>query len=116
MVTSINIRKVSSRGKVVIDLDVWMDDPDDFDFSPRIRLSGNRIEVRNAGDDELFASIDLDDDALLLAERDRVVEARIKFSVNGMHGVLTHKTPNPRTGPKSKKLAEPRWKTLLPLQ
>jgi hypothetical protein len=116
MVTSINIRKVSSRGKVVIDLDVWMDDPDDFDFSPRIRLSGNSIEVRNAGDDELFASIDLDDDALLLAERDRVVEARIKFSVRGMHGVLTHKTPNPRTGPKSKKLAEPRWKTLLPLQ
>jgi hypothetical protein len=116
MVTSINIRKVSSRGKVVIDLDVWMDDPDDFDFSPRIHLSGNSIEMRNAGDDELLASIDLDDDALLLAERDRVVEARIKFSVHGMHGVLTHKTPNPRTGPKSKKLAEPRWKTLLPLQ
>ena len=70
----------------------------------------------NSSGDEVLASIDLDDEALQMAERDRTVEARIKFSVHGMHGALIHKTPNPRTGPKAKKLAEPRWKTLLPLQ
>ena len=116
MVTSIDIKKVSSRGKVVIDLDVWMNDPDDYEFSPRISLAGNSIELREPSHDGVLASIELDDDALQLAERDRVVEARIKFSVHGMHGTLTHKTPNPRTGPKSKKLAEPRWKVMLPLQ
>ena len=116
MVTSMNIKKVSSRGKVVVDVDVWMDDPDDHDFSPRASISGNSLELRNSGGDEVLTSIELDDEALQLAERDRTVEARIKFSVHGMHGALVHKTPNPRTGPKAKKLAEPRWKTLLPLQ
>lgn len=115
MVTSIDIRKVSSRGKVVLDLDVWMDDPDDYDFSPRVTLTGSTVEIRNHGDEAVLATFDLDDDALVLAERDRVVEARIKFSVHGMHGTLTHKTPNPRTGPKAKKLAEPRWKQTLPI-
>ena len=116
MVTSIDIKKVSNRDKVVVDLDVWMDNPDDYDFSPRASLSGNSLEMRDASDSGILATIDLDDDALQMAERDRVVEARIKFSVHGMHGTLTHKTPNPRTGPKSKKLAEPRWKVMLPLQ
>jgi len=115
-VASIDIKKVSSRDKVVVDLDVWMDNPDDHDFSPRASLSGNSLEMRDANDTDILATIDLDDDALQMAERDRVVEARIKFSVHGMHGTLTHKTPNPRTGPKSKKLAEPRWKVMLPLQ
>ena len=116
MVTSIDIKKVSNRDKVVVDLDFWMDNPDDYDFSPRASLSGNSLEMRDACDSAILATIDLDDDALQMAERDRVVEARIKFSVHGMHGTLTHKTPNPRTGPKSKKLAEPRWKVMLPLQ
>jgi hypothetical protein len=44
-----------------------------------------------------------------------MVELRVKFNVQGMHGVLTQRTLNPRTGPKSKKLAEPSWKTILPL-
>ena len=99
-----------------MDLDVWMDDPNDIDFSPRIALVGNSIELRESTHEGVLASIELDDDALQLAERDRVVEARIKFSVHGMHGTLTHKTQNPRTGPKSKKLAAPRWKVMLPLQ
>jgi hypothetical protein len=48
-------------------------------------------------------------------ERDRMLELRVKFNVDGMHGVLLHKTPEPRDGPKSKKLAQPSWKTILPL-
>ena len=116
MVTSIDIKKVSSRDRVVVDLDVWMDNPDDYDFSPRVSLSGNSLEMRDASGSEILATFDLDDEMLQMAERDRFVEVRIKFSVHGMHGTLTHKTPNPRTGPKAKKLAEPRWKITLPLQ
>ncbi|HIH81850.1 MAG TPA: hypothetical protein HA309_05405 [Candidatus Thalassarchaeaceae archaeon] len=118
MVSSIDIKKVSSRDKVVIDLDVWMDDPDDYDFSPRASLVDNILSLYVQLDDneqEVLASFELDDDAVQLAERDRFVEARIKFGVHGMHGTLTHKTPNPRTGPNAKKLAEPRWKITLPL-
>ncbi len=119
MVSSVDIKKVSARDKVVIDLDVWMDNPDDYDFSPRISLVDNLLSLSvedESNEYEVLASAELDDEALKLAERDRVVEARIKFSVHGMHGTLTHKTPNPRTGPKAKKLAEPRWKIMLPLQ
>ncbi len=115
MVASMEITKVSARQRVVIDVEVWMEDPDTHDFQPRAHLSGATLSLRNAGDHEASTSIDLDDDMLVIAERDRVVEARIKFAVHGMHGVLTHKTPNPRIGPKAKKLAEPRWKALLPL-
>jgi len=116
MVTSVDIKKVTARDRVVLDLDVWMDNPDDYEFSPRVSLSGSTVELRQAGVDDVLATIDLDDGALAMAERDRTVEARIKFNVHGMHGTLVHKTPNPRTGPKAKKLAEPRWKTMLPLQ
>ena len=118
MVSSIDIKKVSSRDKVVVDLDVWMDDPDDYDFSPRASLVDNILSLFVQLDDneqEVLASFELDDDAVQMAERDRFVEARVKFSVHGMHGTLTHKTPNPRTGPNAKKLAEPRWKINLPL-
>lgn len=119
MVTSIDIRKVSVRDRVVVDLDVWMNNPDDHDFSPRASLVDNILSLSvevETNDFEVLASAELDDEALQLAERDRLVEARIKFSVHGMHGTLTHKTPNPRTGPNAKKLAEPRWKIMLPLQ
>ena len=118
MVTSVHIKKVSVRDRVVVDLEVWMDNPDDYDFSPRVSLVDNLLSVSvevESNDFEVLASAELDDEALQLAERDRLVEARIKFSVHGMHGTLTHKTPQPRSGPNSKKLAEPRWKIMLPL-
>ena len=57
MVTSIDIKKVSSRGKVVMDLDVWMNDPDDYDFSPRISLVGNAIELSEPTHEGVLASI-----------------------------------------------------------
>ena len=119
MVTSVDIKKVTARDKVVIDLDVWMEDPNDYDFSPRVSLVDNLLSLSvedESNDFEVLASAELDDQALQLAERDRVVETQIKFSVHGMHGTLTHKTPQPRTGPNAKKLAEPRWKIMLPLQ
>ena len=119
MVTSVHIKKVSVRDRVVVDLEVWMDNPDDYDFSPRVSLVDNLLSLSvevESNDFEVLASAELDDEALQMAERDRLVEARIKFSVHRMHGTLPQKTPQPRSGPNSKKLAEPRWKIMLPLQ
>ena len=47
-------------------------------------------------------------------ERDRRVELRVKFQVEGMHGKLLLSNPIPADG-KGKKLAEPRWKTIVPI-
>ena len=77
-------------------------------------MDGNSLSITNAGADA-GGSIDLDDEQMNAAERDRMVELRVKFSVDGMHGILTHKTKNTRIAPNAKKLAEPRWKTVLPL-
>jgi hypothetical protein len=115
MVASMKITKVTARARVVVDLDVWMGDADQHDFQPRATLTGTTLSLRNADDDEEQTSIDLEDDVLIVAERDRSIELRIKFGVHGMHETLIHKTPNPRIGPKAKKLAQARWKTLLPL-
>lgn len=114
MVRSIEIKKASVRDRLIIDVDVFMNEPKDFDFSPRATMEGNSLSITNAGADA-GGSIDLDEDQMNAAERDRMVELRVKFSVDGMHGVLTHKTKNTRIAPNAKKLAEPRWKTVLPL-
>ena len=81
MVTSIDIKKVSSRDRVVVDLDVWMSHPDDYDFSPRASLVDNilSLSVQLESDEyEILASFELDDELLQMAERDKFVEARIK--------------------------------------
>ena len=114
MVRSIEVKNASVRARLIVDVDVFMNDPDDFDFSPRASMDGNSLSITNAGADA-GGSIDLDDEQMNAAERDRMVELRVKFSVDGMHGILTHKTKNTRIAPNAKKLAEPRWKTVLPL-
>ena len=116
MATSIQITKASLRSRVVVDVEVWMDDPEDFDFSPRARMSDGQLHIQNEGQDDVFSTFELEEEMQIIAERDRLIELRIKFGVHGMHGILTHKTPLPRTGPNAKKLAESRWKTLLPLE
>ena len=115
MVKSMEITKVTIRDKLVIDANVLMEDPRDYDFSPRASLEGSTISIFNEGDEESPTSTDLDSEQMQIAERDRALELRVKFSVEGMHGILTHKTKNVKTGPNSKKLAEPRWKTVLPI-
>ena len=115
MVKSMEITKLSVREKLVVDLSVWMNDPEDYDFSPRASLEGSTMNLFNGKADIPSTSIELDEDQIITAERDRMIELRVKFSVEGMHGVLTNKTKNVRDGPNAKKLAEPRWKTLVPL-
>ena len=115
MVKSMEITKLSVREKLVADVSVWMNNPEDYDFSPRASLEGTTMSLFNGSEQNSFATVDLDDEQAMAAERDRMVELRVKFSVEGMHGVLTNKTKNVRDGPNAKKLAEPRWKTILPL-
>ena len=86
----------------MIDVNVWMKDPQDFDFSPRATLSNKTVVINNDGQHDHPSSIDLNEDQFLVAERDRMLELRVKFSVDGMHGVLTHRTKNIRDGPNSK--------------
>ncbi len=116
MATSIQIKKATLKERIVVDVDVWMNDPEDHDFSPRARMTGGQLHIQNADQDDVFSTFDLEEEMQIIAERDRCIELRIKFGVHGMHGTLTHKHPLPRTGPNSKKLAESRWKTLLPLE
>ena len=115
MVSSIDITKMTVRGRVVVDLEVRMQDPDEHDFQPRAHLDGSTLCITNEGYADEQASEELDDELLEACERDRFVELRVKFSVEGMHGVLTHPHPIVMDG-KAKKLAEPRWKTIVPLQ
>tara|TARA_B100000900_G_scaffold367920_1_gene344754 strand:- start:4769 stop:5116 length:348 start_codon:yes stop_codon:yes gene_type:complete len=115
MVKSMEITKLSVREKLVVDVSVWMNNPEDYDFSPRASLDGSTMNLFNGNEETPSASIQLDDEQIVTAERDRMVELRVKFAVEGMHGILTNKTKNVRDGPNAKKLAEPRWKTILPL-
>ena len=109
------ITKLSVREKLVVDVSVWMNNPEDYDFSPRASLAGATMSLFNGNEETPSATVDLDDEQAKVAERDRMVELRVKFCDEGMHGVLTNKTNNVRDGPNAKKLAEPRWKTILPL-
>ncbi len=115
MVKEMEITKVSIRDRLIADLKVIMNNPRDYDFSPRAEINGTTLFIKNEGDEVPTTSFELDSEMMQTAERDRMVELRVKFNVEGMHGVLLNRTPNSRDGPKSKKLAQPSWKTILPL-
>ena len=112
MATSIEITKATLRERVVVDVTVWMNDPEDYDFSPRAHMSEGTLHIQNAGQDDVSSNFDLEEEMLIAAERDRLIELRVKFGVHGMHGTLTHKHPF-QGWPKFQELAEPRWKTLF---
>ena len=116
MVKEMEITKVSIRDRLIADLKVIMQNPRDYDFVPRAEINGTTLLIKNNDDEDSKTSFELDSEMMQIVERDRMLELRVKFNVEGMHGVLLHKTPNPRDGPKSKKLAQPSWKTILPLE
>ena len=115
MVDSVEIKRVGIRDYLSIDVEAWMNDPDDMDFKPRTHLSGNRFSISSATSGRELASIELDDEQLEAAERDRQVELRVKFGVHGMHGRLNHIHPIIADG-KAKKLANANWKTVQPIE
>ena len=116
MVKEMEITKVSIRDRLIADLKVIMQNPRDYDFVPRAEINGTTLLIKNNDDEDSTTSFELDSEMMKTVERDRMFELRVKFNVEGMHGVLLHKTPITRDGPKSKKLAQPSWKTILPLE
>jgi len=115
MVDSINIKRVGIRDYLSIDLEVWMNGPDDMDFRPRAHIRGNKFSISSISSGKEMASIELDDEQMEAAERERQVELRVKFGVHGMHGRLVHIHPIIADG-KAKKLANANWKTVQPIQ
>lgn len=115
MVSSITINKIQNRDGLVIDTDATMDGPNDFDFVPRLSLDSGKLTIRSGDDGSELASTELDEEMLLLAEKDRFAELRVKFIVAGMHGRLNEIHPIIADG-KAKKLAESRWRTTLPIE
>ena len=69
MVKSMEITKLSVREKLVVDLSVWMNDPEDYDFSPRASLEGSTMNLFNGNADTPSTSIELDEEQIITAER-----------------------------------------------
>ena len=115
MVETIAIKRVGIRDYLSIDIEAWMENPDDMDFRPRAQVKGNTFTISSATTGKEMARVDLDDEQMEAAERDRQVELRVKFGVHGMHGRLSHIHPIIADG-KAKKLANANWKTVQPIQ
>ena len=84
MAKSFEITKVSIRERLVVDAKVGMKDPQDYDFSPRANLSGTTLSIVNESG-EPSSTFELDEEQVITAERDRMLELRVKFNVEGMH-------------------------------
>ena len=114
MVDTVEIGRVTLRDNVSLDLSVWMNDPDDWDFRPTLSYAGNTLTIRCANQGTVLASVDLDDEQDEALQRDRLAELRVKFQVHGMHGRLNDIHPIIADG-KAKKLATANWKTTQPV-
>jgi len=110
MVDTVEIGRVTLRDNVSLDLSVWMNDPDDWDFRPTLSYAGNTLTIRCANQGSVLATVDLDDEQDEALQRDRMAELRVKFQVHGMHGRLNDIHPIIADG-KAKKLATANWKT-----
>jgi len=114
MVDTLEVSRLSFRDGLVVDLSVWMNDPDDWDFSPALSMAENTLVITHAGTGVMLASVELDEEQLEAVEADRSVTVRVKFQVHGMHGRLNDIHPIIADG-KAKKLATANWKTTLPV-
>jgi len=114
MVDTVEVSRLSFRDGLVVDLSVWMNDPDDWDFAPALSMDGNALVISHAGTGDIMSSIELDEEQMETVEADRTVTVRVKFQVHGMHGRLNDIHPIIADG-KAKKLATANWKTVLPV-
>ena len=110
MVDTVEISRVTIRDNLSVDVSVWMNHPDDWDFRPALSLSKNEFIVSDIISGNRLASIELSDEESEVIHRDRVAELRVKFQVHGMHGRLQTINPIIADG-KAKKLATANWKT-----
>lgn len=114
MVDTVEIGRVTLRDNVSLDLSVWMNDPDDWNFRPVLSYAGNTLTIRCANEGAVLATVELDDEQDEALQRDRMAELRVKFQVHGMHGRLNDIHPIIADG-KAKKLATANWKTTQPV-
>ena len=110
MVDTVEISRVNIRDNLSVDVSVWMNNPDDWDFRPLLSCSGNEFLISDKISGNQLASVVLSDEELEVVQRDRVAELRVKFQVHGMHGQLATINPIIADG-KAKKLATANWKT-----
>ncbi|RJU90308.1 MAG: hypothetical protein DWC07_03730 [Candidatus Poseidoniales archaeon] len=110
MVDTVEISRINLRDTLSVDIAVWMNDPDDWDFRPSLHYSGSTFTIRCAISGKDMASVELDNEQDEALQRDRVAELRVKFQVRGMHGRLKDIHPIIADG-KAKKLATANWKT-----
>ena len=115
MVDTVEIGRVTLRDTLSLDLSVWMNHPDDWDFRPVLSYAGSTLTITCANQGTELATVDLDDEQDEALQRDRVAELRVKFQVHGMHGRLNDIHPIIADG-KAKKLATANWKTTQPVQ
>ena len=114
MVDSVEIKRGGIRDYLSVDIEVWMNNPDDMDFKPRTHISGNRFSISSAANGKEMASVELDDEQMQALETSLTAELRVKFQVHGMHGRLNKIAPIIADG-KAKKLATANWKTTQPV-
>jgi len=114
MVDTIEISRVNIRDSLSVDLSVWMNNPNDWQFQPTLSVTGNTFTVSSKETGDSLASIELDDEQLEAVQRDKTAELRVKFQVHGMHGRLNNIQPIIADG-KAKKLATANWKTQQPV-
>ena len=114
MVDTVEISRINIKNTVVVDVSVWMNHPDDWEFRPSLSVSDNQFMISDISTGKQLASVELSDEQVETLQRDRVAELKVKFQVHGMHGKLQTINPILADG-KAKKLASASWKTLQPV-
>lgn len=114
MVDTVEISKVNVKDTLVVDISVWMNHPDDWEFRPSLSVSDNQFKISDLSSGKHLASVELSDEQVEALQRDRVAELKVKFQVHGMHGQLQTINPIIADG-KAKKLATATWKTTQPV-
>ena len=110
MVDTVDISRVNVKNTLVVDVSVWMNHPDDWEFRPSLSVSDNQFMISDLSTGKELASVELTDEQIETLQRDRVAELKVKFQVHGMHGKLQTINPIIADG-KAKKLATATWKT-----
>ena len=73
MVDTVEIGRVTLRDTLSLDLSVWMNHPDDWDFRPLLSYAGSTLTITCANQGTELATVDLDDEQDEALQRDPLV-------------------------------------------
>ena len=94
MVDTVEISKINIKNTVVVDVSVWMNHPDDWEFRPSLSLSENQFTISDISSGKHLASVELSDEQVETLQRDRVAELKVKFQVHGYAWQTSNNQPN----------------------